>query len=1160
MSWSKEDISFKKLSSKRVTWTTNKVFEEIGARSLDIHNTDIKADTIPSIPPGSSVSGLLQYFDFLGGTGLTLVKDLTVSDSLTYFATIFNGAGNEAFANQLVGTGATGRLFNWVSDKYDQLGLSPSLGYEIKLYDKDGNQITKTDPSDWYFDYQTGILIFTSQYQSAATTIAKAPYYITGYRYVGGFGITAGTGGTGSGSVGTGYTTGIAYYTGPNDITSSDSFTWNSGSSLLTLNNSTFSLIGSTITSGDWAGNTIQTLYGGTGLTSYTKGDILVGLGGTLVVLPVGSNNYFLAADSSTDTGLNWVSGLATTGIVSINNLDSIAQTLEVGQSGVKFNILSTGTSHTFNIPNAGVGVSGLITGTTQSIGGVKSFYDNLLIRDGKELRIYSTSNLYYSGLKSAATASTTFTLPNGTGTSGQVLSTDGSGVLTWIDKGVSIGETPPLNPYVGDLWYDSTDGSLFIYYYDGVEYYWIETFAGTGGDPFPGSGSGISSLNGLLSTDQTLDIGFSGNTFNIVSVGSSHTFNLPYASEFVSGMASTVSQNFKGLKSFFDGVNLYNQSELKLYNSDNSEFTGFKSTATSSVTYSLPPTDGTNFQVIYTDGAAGLGWTHVGDVYYDDSPPASPRYGTLWWDSEEGNLYIYYFDGTNPQWVEASSGNGFGSGGTGSSGITSLNTLTELIQTFEVGSSGNNFNISSIGSTHTFNIPVAGGSGVTGLISSDSQEIWGLKSFKDGLSILDANPLYFYDGIGTSYVSIQSGSGLTGNLSFTLPETYGSNNQVLSTDGTGNLSWISQSGNASVAITNIPPVSPTVGDLWWHSEEGQLKIYYTDQGAGTISSQWVDASQRWGIGGSAGAGGAGITSINGLYDVVQTFSVGYDGNDFNIVSTGSSHTFNIPVAGNGVTGLINTGSQTLYGAKTFDSDLYAINNIYVSKDNYIGGVPADFSVGGSTGVIYFGIAKGQNITRFAGMKVEEITSPIGGGALNGEIVFYTDSETVDFSTERLRITGFGTVISTGPVVISNSIGSGSTTSGSLTVSGGAGIAGTLNAGSVGIRDLTALFAANLTTSSTASSQVLHSLPYSEFKTAKYVVQCISGSDLQAQELLLIHDGSNVYMTEYSQVLGPSNTLLTTYDARISGSSLELLVSPVNAVTTYVASCTAIRG
>jgi hypothetical protein len=49
-------------------------------------------------------------------------------------------------------------------------------------------------------------------------------------------------------------------------------------------------------------------------------------------------------------------------------------------------------------------------------------------------------------------------------------------------------------------------------------------------------------------------------------------------------------------------------------------------------------------------------------------------------------------------------------------------------------------------------------------------------------------------------------------------------------------------------------------------------------------------------------------------------------------------------------------------------------------------------------------------------------------------------------------------------------------------------------------------------------------------------------------------------MTEYSQVLGPSNTPITTFDARISGSSLELLVSPVNSITTYVASCTAIRG
>ncbi len=129
--------------------------EEIGARSLDIHNLDIKADPIPDTPPGTSTS-VLQFYNQSAGTGLTLVKDLTVSDNLTYFATIFNGSGEEALANQLVGAGATGRLFNFVSDKYDALGTAAGAGYEIKLYDKDGVQITKTDSSLWYFDYQTG--------------------------------------------------------------------------------------------------------------------------------------------------------------------------------------------------------------------------------------------------------------------------------------------------------------------------------------------------------------------------------------------------------------------------------------------------------------------------------------------------------------------------------------------------------------------------------------------------------------------------------------------------------------------------------------------------------------------------------------------------------------------------------------------------------------------------------------------------------------------------------------------------------------------------------------------------------------------------------------------------------------------------------------------
>jgi hypothetical protein len=1154
MSWSKEDISFKKLSSKRVTWTSNQVFEEIGARSLDIHNLDIKADPIPDVPPGSTTS-VLQFYNQSAGTGLTLVKDLTVSDNLTYFATIFNGSGDEILANNLTGAGATGRLFNFVSDKYDALGTAAGAGYEIKLYDKDGVQITKTDSSLWYFDYQTGILIFQNTASGAIPT--RAPFCITAYRYIGGFGITAGTGGSGSGSVGTGYTSGIAYYTDANEITSSSSFTWDNGSSVLTLNNSTFSLSGSTITSGTWAGSAISTLYGGTGLTNYTKGDLLVGLGGTLIKLPVGSNNYFLTADSSTDSGLNWISGLATTGIISINSLDSTAQTLAVGTSGIKFNLVSTGSSHTFNLPDAGIGVTGLITGKSQTIAGVKSFTDNLILNSGSALRFYDSTSTNYIGLVAGSPAADlTFTLPDTDGSSGQVLRTDGSTTLSWVDKSVSVGQAPPGSPQQGDLWWNTLDANLFIYYVDGSSAQWVEATTGANGGNYGGSGSGITLLNGISFPDQTFEVGSSGSDFTISSAGSSHTFNLPTADASKRGLVSTGTQTFGGLKRFNAGLEVKTGNTIKLFNAADTAFTAFNSVATSSVTYSLPATDGTDLQVIYTDGSAGLGWTHVGDVYIDVDPPDAPRYGTLWWNSYEGDLKIFYFDGTNSVWVDANNGGiGGGIGASGGSGITSLNGLTDFVQFFTTGYTGSEFNISSSGSTHTFNLPLAG-SATTGLISPDAQTIYGIKSFNDGLKIYNANQAYFYNSANNRYVGIQAAAGLTTNATYVLPELDGVSGYALKTDGSGNLYWgVAASGTASIGVSNVLPLlGNSQGDLIWHTEEGTLKIWYED----TDTSQWVDASRN--SFGAGAIGSTGITSLNGLTDLTQTFSVGTSGTLFNISSIGTSHTFNIPIAGNGITGLIDSGSQTIYGAKTFDSDLYAVNNIYVSKDNYIGGVPSDFTIGGSTGVIYFGIAKGQNVNRFAGMKVEEIASPLGGGNLNGELVFYTDSETVDLSTERLRITGFGTVISTGRVVISNTTGSGTTSTGSLVVSGGAGIAGTLNAVSVGVRDLTALFSANLTTSATTSNQVLHSLPHADFKTAKYVIQCISGSDLHAQELLLIHDGADVYMTEYSQVLGASNTPLTTFDARISGSSLELLVTPINSVTTYVASCTAIRG
>ena len=54
------------------------------------------------------------------------------------------------------------------------------------------------------------------------------------------------------------------------------------------------------------------------------------------------------------------------------------------------------------------------------------------------------------------------------------------------------------------------------------------------------------------------------------------------------------------------------------------------------------------------------------------------------------------------------------------STGLTALNGLTDQVQYFQTGSSGTNFNISSSGDTHTFNIPTADATNTGKLSSTD--------------------------------------------------------------------------------------------------------------------------------------------------------------------------------------------------------------------------------------------------------------------------------------------------------------------------------------------------------------------------------------------------------------------------------------------------------
>ena len=65
-----------------------------------------------------------------------------------------------------------------------------------------------------------------------------------------------------------------------------------------------------------------------------------------------------------------------------------------------------------------------------------------------------------------------------------------------------------------------------------------------------------------------------------------------------------------------------------------------------------------------------------------------------------------------------------------------------------------------------------------------------------------------------------------------------------------------STSSGTNVTVSDTAPSSPSAGDLWYKSDEGRLKIYYNDGD----SSQWVDTSP---IGSGGGSGGSATVTTD---------------------------------------------------------------------------------------------------------------------------------------------------------------------------------------------------------------------------------------------------------------------------------------------------------
>jgi hypothetical protein len=72
-----------------------------------------------------------------------------------------------------------------------------------------------------------------------------------------------------------------------------------------------------------------------------------------------------------------------------------------------------------------------------------------------------------------------------------------------------------------------------------------------------------------------------------------------------------------------------------------------------------------------------------------------------------------------------------------------------------------------------------------------------------------------------------------------------------------------------------------------------------------------------------------------------------------------------------------------------------------------------------------------------------------------------------------------------------------------------------------------------------ATTTVLDLFGLQQYRTAKYVVQATYGSVVYASEILLTHDGSFVYTTEFARLTNQPTSLLATFDAVISSEAIN---------------------
>jgi hypothetical protein len=168
MPLNKEDLSFKTLINKEFTTPSRAFFQENTVSTLDINDTEVYSNTIPSTTASAISTGVGRVL-----TDFVLTPDPSFPTSVWY---VISGSGFTPGSSTLpsFATSASYYQRNFISDKYGS-------AYTVILKDNTNTQIFPTDAIGWIFEYKTGILAIADPGSGSYAT----PYKVTVVQYTG---------------------------------------------------------------------------------------------------------------------------------------------------------------------------------------------------------------------------------------------------------------------------------------------------------------------------------------------------------------------------------------------------------------------------------------------------------------------------------------------------------------------------------------------------------------------------------------------------------------------------------------------------------------------------------------------------------------------------------------------------------------------------------------------------------------------------------------------------------------------------------------------------------------------------------------------------------------------------------------------------------------